>query len=50
MVFAWVLLGQVPTGVQFAGGALIVIGVSLVRVDELTADKAPALEAVAVGG
>jgi drug/metabolite transporter (DMT)-like permease len=45
-----VLLGQVPTATQFAGGALIVAGVSLVRVDELKTPDAPPLEAVAVGG
>ena len=50
VVFAWVLLGQVPTATQFAGGALIIVGVSLVRMDELTTPDAPPLEAVAVGG
>ena len=50
VIFAWILLGQVPTTVQFAGGALIIVGVSLVRVDELTAPQADQLEAVAVGG
>ncbi|HEY7265722.1 MAG TPA: DMT family transporter [Trebonia sp.] len=32
--FAWVLLRQVPTTMQFAGGALILLGVVLVRLDE----------------
>jgi drug/metabolite transporter (DMT)-like permease len=32
--FAWVLLHQVPSATQFAGGALILIGVVLVRLDE----------------
>jgi len=32
--FAWVLLHQVPTGMQFLGGALILAGVVLVRLDE----------------
>jgi drug/metabolite transporter (DMT)-like permease len=32
--FAWVLLRQVPTGMQFLGGLLILIGVVLVRLDE----------------
>jgi drug/metabolite transporter (DMT)-like permease len=32
--FAWVLLHQVPTGMQFAGGALILAGVVAVRLDE----------------
>ncbi|MCA1657222.1 MAG: DMT family transporter, partial [Actinobacteria bacterium] len=35
VVLAWLLLGQVPAAVQFVGGALIVLGVALVRVDEL---------------
>jgi drug/metabolite transporter (DMT)-like permease len=32
--FAWLLLRQVPTGTQFAGGALILAGLVLVRADE----------------
>jgi drug/metabolite transporter (DMT)-like permease len=35
IVFAWLLLGQLPTAMQFAGGALILAGVTAVRVDEL---------------
>jgi drug/metabolite transporter (DMT)-like permease len=35
IVFAWVLLGQLPAPGQFAGGALILAGVTLVRLDEL---------------
>jgi drug/metabolite transporter (DMT)-like permease len=35
VLFAWLLLGQVPVAVQFVGGALIVAGVALVRIDEL---------------
>ena len=31
---AWALLGQVPTGPQFLGGLLILVGVVLVRFDE----------------
>jgi drug/metabolite transporter (DMT)-like permease len=33
-LFAWMLLGQLPSGTQFLGGALIFAGVILVRVDE----------------
>ena len=33
--FAWLLLGQLPTAAQFAGGALILAGVAMVRLDEL---------------
>jgi len=35
MLFAWPLLDELPTPIQLAGGALIVSGVALVRVDEL---------------
>jgi hypothetical protein len=35
VLFAWLLLGQLPALVQLAGGALIVAGVALVRADEL---------------
>ncbi|MEX8031467.1 DMT family transporter [Microbacterium sp. 20-116] len=31
--FAWLLLGETPAPVQFAGGALILVGVVLVRMD-----------------
>ncbi|MFJ3957276.1 EamA family transporter [Arthrobacter sp. NPDC090010] len=35
VLWAWLLLGELPALIQIAGGALIVIGVLLVRVDEL---------------
>jgi drug/metabolite transporter (DMT)-like permease len=35
ILFAWLLLGQLPAPVQFAGGALILAGVAMVRLDEL---------------
>ncbi len=35
IVFAWLLLGQLPSAMQFVGGAFILAGVTLVRVDEL---------------
>jgi drug/metabolite transporter (DMT)-like permease len=37
VLFAWVLLHQMPTTTQFAGGALILLGVVLVRLDEPSA-------------
>lgn len=42
--FAWALLGEVPAPMQFVGGAAIVVGVALVRVDELrrSAPETPA--------
>ena len=42
ILFAWLLLGQLPSAVQFVGGAFILAGVTLVRVDEL--GTAPAAE------
>jgi len=45
VLVAWVLLGELPTLVQLAGGALIVAGVALVRVDELR----PSLQAPSGG-
>ncbi len=50
IVFAWVLLGQLPTMVQFIGGALILAGVVLVRADELRGSAAPQAAAVAPPG
>jgi drug/metabolite transporter (DMT)-like permease len=35
VVFAWLLLGQLPTGLQLVGGGFIVGGVTLVRLGEL---------------
>ena len=32
--FAWLFLAELPTAIQLAGGALIVVGVALVRMDE----------------
>jgi drug/metabolite transporter (DMT)-like permease len=39
---AWMFLGQAPAAVQLAGGALIVTGVALIRVDERPRAMAPA--------
>jgi drug/metabolite transporter (DMT)-like permease len=41
VVFAWVLLGQSLGAVQLLGGALVVGGIALVRVDELGAGEPP---------
>jgi len=35
IAFAWLLLGQLPSPVQFAGGVFILAGVACVRADEL---------------
>ena len=46
VLFAWILLGQLPGFMQLAGGLFIVGGVVLVRIDELRApaDPEPATE------
>jgi drug/metabolite transporter (DMT)-like permease len=44
ILFAWLLLGQLPSGAQFAGGALILTGVMMVRLDELREDSGPVAE------
>ena len=45
VVFAWLLLGELPIEMQFVGGALIIGGVCLVRIDELRRerDRQPAI-------
>ncbi|BDZ61818.1 hypothetical protein Lsed01_00463 [Demequina sediminis] len=40
--FAWVLLGQVPGPIQFAGAGLILVGVLLLRAGEPAAEATPA--------
>lgn len=40
VLIAWLLLGELPTGMQLVGGVLIVAGVALVRLDELRPDRA----------
>jgi drug/metabolite transporter (DMT)-like permease len=40
ILFAWLLLGQLPSAVQFLGGAFILAGVTLVRTDELKGSPA----------
>lgn len=41
VLFAWVLLGELPRAVQFAGGLLILAGVIAVRAGEPSARPAP---------
>ncbi|NKX55651.1 EamA family transporter [Arthrobacter mobilis] len=56
VLWAWLLLGELPAGIQLTGGALIVAGVLLVRLDELrraprprTGKAGPAVPAPAAG-
>lgn len=53
VVVAWLLLGQLPDPVQILGGAVVLTGVALVRVDELrgpAGSERPASAPAAVGG
>ncbi|HEX3765446.1 MAG TPA: EamA family transporter [Kofleriaceae bacterium] len=34
ILFAWLMLGELPTHIQLAGGALIIAGVAVIRADE----------------
>jgi drug/metabolite transporter (DMT)-like permease len=40
VLFAWLLLGQLPSALEFLGGAFILAGVTLVRLDELHGTRA----------
>ncbi|MEO3779141.1 EamA family transporter [Micromonospora sp. B11E3] len=42
VLIAWLVLDELPTAVQLLGGALIVVGVAVVRLDELRAARAAA--------
>jgi drug/metabolite transporter (DMT)-like permease len=39
VLFAWVLLGELPVAIQLAGGALVVLGIGCVRYDELREER-----------
>ena len=41
VLFAWLLLGQAPHLIQGVGGALVLAGIALVRLDETSAIAAP---------
>jgi drug/metabolite transporter (DMT)-like permease len=49
VLFAWLLLGQLPSPVQFLGGAFILAGIVLVRASDLRSDEPPAAIVVAGG-
>jgi drug/metabolite transporter (DMT)-like permease len=44
VLFAWVLLGQLPSPVQFLGGAFILAGIVLVRAGDLRSGQPPPAE------
>jgi drug/metabolite transporter (DMT)-like permease len=35
VLFAWLMLGELPNGLQLVGGALILVGIAMVRIDEM---------------
>ena len=39
VLFAWLFVDQLPRPIQLIGGALIVAGVALVRIDEMSRDR-----------
>ena len=41
VLFAWLMLGELPLPIQLLGGVLIVVGVTCVRYDELVSDRQP---------
>lgn len=43
VLFAWLLLGELPLPIQLAGGALILTGIACIRYDELAASRQPDL-------
>jgi drug/metabolite transporter (DMT)-like permease len=49
VLFAWILLGQLPAGTQLIGGALVLAGVTLVRVDELRTGRDAGLHPNRIG-
>ncbi|MFC4146652.1 DMT family transporter [Micromonospora mangrovi] len=48
VLIAWLVLGELPSPVQLVGGALIVAGVTLVRIDELRTPEAETAAATPV--
>ncbi len=42
VIWAWLLLGELPAGIQLLGGGCIVAGVLAVRLDELRSQPRPA--------
>jgi drug/metabolite transporter (DMT)-like permease len=49
ILFAWLALGQLPTPIQFAGGAFILAGIALVRAGERGDGDAVRRDAAAAG-
>lgn len=49
VLFAWLLLGQLPAPVQLGGGVLIVVGIACIRYDELASSRRTLVGAVSSG-
>lgn len=50
VVFAWLLLGQVLTGLQLVGALLVLAGVALVRLDDVRDEATRTVDAAGTGG
>lgn len=50
VLFAWLLLGQTPRLIQGVGGALVLAGIALVRLDETSEDSASDVKAIHMSG
>ena len=50
VLFAWLFLDQLPRPIQLIGGALIVAGVALVRIDELGRDRQESRQLAEIAG
>ena len=50
VLFAWLLLGQTPRLIQGVGGALVLAGIALVRLDETSEDSASDVKAIHTSG
>ncbi|WP_305787109.1 EamA family transporter [Symbioplanes lichenis] len=50
VLFAWLLLGELPTLLQAVGGVFVLAGIALVRLDELRRGGAPHSDRVPDGG
>lgn len=48
VLFAWAFIGQLPAIIQLFGGALIVAGVALVRIDELRLQPAAPAKVISI--
>ena len=50
VLFAWLFVDELPRPIQLVGGALIVAGVALVRIDEMSRDRGARAQLAEVAG